>query len=148
MRIPSRDSDTPIRKALKMESLSPVAVKELEHCDDGRARCVDASMQSFDAGLFSQNIWYGETGESMRLPVRLRDGTGCVDATLWASEFENVINKNIDELGTLYGACAEGDEPRKAFLAALNVKVDVRMRWVLRPKPWTKPRVLMPVKVM
>ena len=51
-------------------------------------------------------------------------------------ESETDIEKNADELGIMFAACEQGEEPKKLFLEALNKNASTLFRWVLRPKPW------------
>ena len=136
--IQTKEVGTPERKALKAESLMPVAVSDLENAPTNEARCIDAAMVPLDDSIFEDALWFGENADRMRLPVNLRDTTGTVKATLWDSEFGNMIDYNIDELGQLFAACEDGEEHKTAFLHALNTNANKHMRWILRPRLWVK----------
>ena len=130
--------DTPVRKAMRMESLAPTSIRALGQAPDDEARCVDATMVPLTGSLFEERIWCGALGDRMRLSIALRDDSGTVHATLWSSEFTNIINHNVDELGVMFAECEQGDAEKQAFIEALNENADTVLRWVLRPKVWRR----------
>ena len=136
LQIADREENSPIKKALRNESLEPVPLSTLKDSRRADAKCVDASMTSFTHMIFEQSIWCGDRGDRLRLPITLRDQSGTLKVTLWSSEFHNIIDANCDELGLLYAACEHGDNQKNAFLAALNQNADVMRRWILRSKEW------------
>lgn len=130
---------TPPRKALKMSASEPVRVTDLREAGDKETRTVEAQLVEITDEIFLENLWYGEKGDQMRLPIRLRDDHGSVSATLWSREFPGIVSLNMQEIGSLWSTLdtdAAGTSKEK-LLQAFNDKAGTSMRWMLRPRLWT-----------
>ena len=85
------------------------------------------------------NVWAtGATGESMRLPLKLRDSTGDITVTFWSAQFNHVIPYNVDALSTMWEACGEGDEAQQEILDKIDVNATKEYSWTLRPHKWKR----------
>lgn len=130
---------TPPRKALRMSASEPVRVTDLAAAGEKETRTVEAQMVELTDQIFLENLWYGENGDQMRLPIRLRDDHGSVSATLWSREFPGIVSLNLQEIGNLWSTLDtdDADDSKEKLLQAFNAKAGASMRWMLRPRLWT-----------
>jgi len=134
-----KDAGSPVKKALKSETLTVLSVDAAKRSSGDNAVRVKAIMVPIEAEIFDMTLWTaGAGGESMRLPVTLRDTTADLHVTLWNSQFSFVIPYNVDELSVMWEACNEGEDAKKTFLDTLNSNASKEYSWTLRPNKWIR----------
>lgn len=127
-----------VRKALKTTAMEPATTADLRRADDSESRTIDAWMEEITESIFSQNLWYGENGDRMRLPVTLRDVHGTVQVIVWSRYFTGLISMDIQEMSALW--CNLDSQTtgasKEELLRAFNARANKTLRWVLKPSLW------------
>ena len=136
--IEAKPEGSPVRKALKSETLNFVTIDTAKASSGDAALRVKASRAAFTDDLFEKNIWVGDSAQNVRLPLVLRDQTGTMTVAFWSNTFGQVIPHNVDELNTMWEACGNGDAAKATLLNALNTSVNKSFSWTLRPSKWTR----------
>ncbi|CAK9027504.1 unnamed protein product, partial [Durusdinium trenchii] len=136
--VPEPSAERP-KKALKTADLTIstiAAVKETTAADT--AMKVHVHIVPFTESLFHMNIWCGDNGDRLRLPLQVKDSTGTLTITAWQDLLACFTDTNFDDLATMWTKCDNDEAAQTAFLETLNQKNTADTTWeaTIRPRTW------------